>query len=146
MSFFCDFLTTLADAKIKFVFIGSISHEPLFFDLVLAMDDDNLEHFINISKSFKLRPVIPVDIDSLKNSISIESLYQTKGMNNFTLRGQGISAPAINMLIKPAINYAVLQQDAIPSVIAGRYIKVASSNHSMFMKFISCHVYSTTVH
>ena len=91
-----DFLQALSGDSVEFVLVGGMAVQlhgylrmTYDIDLVLAMSDANLSRFIEVAKRFGLTPVIPVPIDSLKNSSLIDQWHREKGMLAFALREPG---------------------------------------------------------
>lgn len=74
-----ELLQLLADKQIQYVLVGGLAvqlHSFLYaifdIDLVLAMGDERLVRFIDVAKSYGLKPGIPVPIDSLRNADQID--------------------------------------------------------------------------
>ncbi|MCF8179251.1 MAG: hypothetical protein K9J74_12140 [Sulfuritalea sp.] len=88
-----ELLQSLTDEPVQYVLVGGLAvqlhgymRSTFDIDLVLAMNDDNLERFINVAKRHGLTPGIPVPIDSLRNADQIEKWHREKGMLAFSLR------------------------------------------------------------
>lgn len=136
-----DILRALADAEVQFVLVGGFAvqlhgfvRNTIDLDLVLAMTDGNLSRFIEIAKQFGLQPVIPVQIDALKDAAQIERWHLEKGMLAFALREPQVAGSVIDILVRPEISFDVLQQGAVSAKLFGRSLKIASIEHLLLMK------------
>ena len=139
-----DILRALADTGVQFVLVGGFAVQlhgfvraTLDLDLVLAMDDANLTKFIDVAKQFKLAPIIPVSIDSLKNAKQIDQWHKEKGMLAFALREPQVSGSVIDVLVRPEVTFDALQLDATTVDLFGRSVKIASIEHLLLMKRIA---------
>ena len=139
-----DILRALADTGVQFVLVGGFAVQlhgfvraTLDLDLVLAMDDANLTKFIDVAKQFKLAPIIPVSIDSLKNAKQIDQWHKEKGMLAFALREPQVSGSVIDVLVRPEVTFDALQLDATTVDLFSRSVKIASIEHLLLMKRIA---------
>ena len=140
MSMF-DLIKTLADADVDYVLVGGLAvalhgypRVTMDVDVVLAMDEENLQRFIDCAKAAGLQPVIPVSIDSLARPELLDQWYKEKGMLAFGLRHPAAMATVIDVLIKPVIPYAQLRRDAVLVAVGPLTIPVASIDHLVAMK------------
>ena len=116
-------------------------------DIVLAMDADNLGKFVEVARKNKLRPTIPVSLDSLAQPELIEQWYREmgqagkphsgcsqKGMLVFSLRGPEAMATVLDVLVRPAVPFADMRRDAEMIEVGTVRIPVASIGHLVAMK------------
>lgn len=129
---------------VQFVLVGGFAvqlrgfiRSTLDIDLVLAMDDRNLSRFIEVGKRFGLVPVMPVQIDSLKNTALIDQWHREKGMHAFAVREPGITGTVIDLLVRPDVPYERLAADATMMPLFGSNVAVASIDHLLEMKRIA---------
>ncbi len=139
-----ELLGTLSQHNVDFVLVGGMAVQlhgymrmTYDIDLVLAMNDENLNRFINAAKNLGFSPVIPVAIESLKDADQIERWYREKGMLAFALREPTQAGSVIDVLIKPEVSFDNLLVDAVDGELFGRKIKVASIDHLLIMKRIA---------
>ena len=57
-------------------------------DVVLALNDGNLDRFIDNARRENLRPVLPIQIDSLRDAKLVDQWHREKGMLAFALRAR----------------------------------------------------------
>ena len=136
-----DLLRLLAEAKVEFVLVGGLAvalhgyqRATLDVDIVLAMDDENLQHFLAVAKASGLRPTMHVQLDSLAQPALIEQWYREKGMLAFSVRGPDTVAAVLDILVRPVIPFADLRRDATLIEIGSISIPVASIGHLIAMK------------
>lgn len=134
----------MSQHNVDFVLVGGMAVQlhgymrmTYDIDLVLAMNDENLNRFINVAKNLGFSPVIPVAIESLKDADQIERWYREKGMLAFALREPTQAGSVIDVLIKPEVSFDNLLVDAVDGELFGRKIKVASIDHLLIMKRIA---------
>ncbi len=139
-----ELLGTLSQHNVDFVLVGGMAVQlhgymrmTYDIDLVLAMNHENLNRFINVAKNLGFSPVIPVAIESLKDADQIERWYREKGMLAFALREPTLAGSVIDVLIRPEVSFDNLLADAVDGELFGRKIKVASIDHLLIMKRIA---------
>ncbi len=139
-----ELLGTLSQHNVDFVLVGGMAVQlhgymrmTYDIDLVLAMNDENLNRFINVAKNLGFSPVNPVAIESLKDADQIERWHREKGMLTFALREPTLAGSVIDVLIRPEVSFDNLLVDAVDGELFGRKIKVASIDHLLIMKRIA---------
>lgn len=136
-----DLIKLLAENDVDFVLVGGLAvalhgypRMTMDVDVVLAMDDANLQRFIDSAKVGGLRPTMPVPIESLAHPELIEQWHREKGMLAFSLRSPEAQATVIDILVRPMVPYTELRAAAV-SVDMGPYrIPIASIDHLITMK------------
>jgi len=136
-----ELLQALSDGEIQYVLVGGLAVQLHGFlrstfdiDLVLAMNDENLDRFIEIAKRYGLIPVIPVPIDALKNARQIEQWHREKGMLAFALREPQTGGTVVDILVRPEVPYEKLIANAIPGKLFARQVWIASIDDLLIMK------------
>lgn len=136
-----ELLQSLADSSVDYVLVGGLAVQLHGFlratvdiDLVLAMNDANLDRFIEVAKQFGLQPVIPVPIDALKNAQQIDLWHREKGMLAFALREPQVGGSVINVLVRPDVSFDKLSASAVKGRLFGREVMIASIDDLITMK------------
>ena len=136
-----DFLQALSGDSVEFVLVGGMAVQlhgylrmTYDIDLVLAMNDANLARFIEVAKRFGLTPVIPVPIDSLKNSSLVDQWHREKGMLAFALREPGVGGGVVDVLVRPDVPYEALAAQAVRGKMFEHSVRIASLDHLLEMK------------
>lgn len=138
---FADVLKGLHDSQIDYVLVGGlavflngISRATLDIDLALAMNDSNLDKFIDYAKKLGLKPRIPVSIDSLKSASQIDTWFLEKGMIAFSLVGPRFDDLSIDILVRPVVPFEELRAHAHHASFSGGEVVVASPEDLIRMK------------
>lgn len=131
----------LVDAEVDFVLVGGLAvalhgyqRMTMDVDVVLAMTPDNLRRFIDQAKAERLKPIIPVPIESLADADLIAQWHKEKGMLAFALRDEDMTATVIDVLVAPVVSFDDLRRDALPVPVGRLTIPIASINHLIAMK------------
>jgi hypothetical protein len=139
-----ELLQALSDNEVQYVLVGGLAVQLHGFmratvdiDLVLAMNNANLDRFIEVAKKFGLKPIIPVSIDSLKNAQQIDQWHREKGMLAFALREPQIGGSVIDVLVRPDIAFDRLMTGAVIGKLFGRQVPIASIDDLIEMKRIA---------
>jgi hypothetical protein len=139
-----ELLQSLAQEKVQYVLVGGLAVQLHGFmrstfdiDLVLAMDDENINRFVAVSKSHGLVPVMPVAIDALKNAGQLEQWYREKGMLAFALREPHIGGSVVDILIRPDVPFDKLLANAIVGELFSLQVHIASIEDLLTMKRIA---------
>ena len=136
-----DLLTTLSSGKIDYVLVGGLAvtlhgyqRLTMDVDVVLALTDENLAKFVDCANSAKLRPVLPIPIDSLRDATLIDHWHREKGMLAFALRGPEMMATVIDVLVRPVVSFDELKRNAVTKRIGPLSIPVASIDDLISLK------------
>lgn len=136
-----ELLQSLADEPVQYVLVGGLAVQLHGFlratfdiDLVLAMNDENLARFIAVAKRYQLAPGIPVPIDALTDADQIARWHREKGMLAFSLREPQVGGSVIDVLVRPEVSFDTLAAGAVPGVLFGRQVLIASIPDLLTMK------------
>jgi hypothetical protein len=139
-----ELLQSLADARVDYVLVGGLAVQLHGFmratvdiDLVLAMNDANLDRFIEVAKCFGLQPIVPVPIDALKNAQQIDQWHREKGMLAFALREPQVGGSVIDVLVRPDVTFDRLLAGATRGALFGRQVMIASIDDLIAMKRVA---------
>ncbi|MBP9217625.1 MAG: nucleotidyl transferase AbiEii/AbiGii toxin family protein [Sterolibacterium sp.] len=140
MSMF-DLLRLLTEAKVEFVLVGGLavalrgySRLTMDVDIVLAMDIENLQHFITYARNANLRPVMPVNLEDLTRPELLNQWHDEKHMQAFSLQSRDAVATVLDILIRPVLDFETLKKAADGIEIGPLTIPVASIDHLIAMK------------
>jgi hypothetical protein len=136
-----NLLAALSGGKIDYVLVGGLAvalhgyqRVTMDVDVVLALDDENLEKFVDCAKRANLKPVPPIPIDSLRDAALIDRWHREKGMLAFALRGPEIMATVIDVLVRPMVSFEELKRNAVTKRIGPLSIPVASIDDLITLK------------
>ncbi len=136
-----DLIKMLEDAGVDYVLVGGLAvalhgyqRVTMDVDVVLALDESNLRRFIAGARTAGLKPVMPVDIESLVQPELLERWHQEKGMLAFGLRKPDGMATIIDILFRAVVPFEQLRRDAVFVEVGPLRIPVASIDHLIAMK------------
>ena len=136
-----ELLKSLSEARVGYVLVGGLAvqlhgylRSTFDIDLVLAMNDENLARFIDVVKRCGMKPVIPVDIDALRDARQIEQWHREKGMLAFVLREPQAGGNVIDILVRPEITYERLLKNAVEAELSGNKVCIAGIDDLLVMK------------
>lgn len=136
-----ELLKSLSEARVDYVLVGGLAvqlhgylRSTFDIDLVLAMNDENLTRFIGVARGFGMKPVIPVDIDALRDARQIEQWHRDKGMLAFALREPQAGGNVIDILVRPEITYERLLENAVEAELSGSKVRIAGIADLLVMK------------
>jgi hypothetical protein len=111
--FYLDLFRALNEHQVRYLLVGGLAMNlhgvprmTMDVDLILAMDEANLERFIDCAKSLALSPVAPVPLSALKDVEQRRQWIEQKHMIAFALQPASPGAPTVDVLIAPAIDIA----------------------------------------
>ncbi len=136
-----DLLATLSEAEIDYVLVGGLAvalhgyqRVTMDVDVVLALNDANLAKFVDCAKSAKLKPVLPIPIDSLRDEALNDLWHRERGMLAFGLRGPDMMATVIDVLMRPLVSFDELKRNAVTKHVGPLSIPVASIDDLIRLK------------
>ena len=136
-----NLLATLSDAKIDYVLVGGLAvtlhgyqRVTMDVDVVLALNDENLANFVDCARRAKLRPVLPIPLDALRDAAVIDLWHREKGMLAFGLRSPDMMATVIDVLVRPVVPFDELKRNAVTKRIGPLSIPVASIDDLIKLK------------
>ena len=134
-------LSGLTESDVDFVLVGGLAvtlhgyqRLTMDVDVVLALNNENLDRFIDNAKRENLKPVLPIPIDSLRDAALIDQWHRDKGMLAFALRGPDMMATVIDVLVRPVVSFEQLKRNAVTKRIGSIAIAVASIDDLISMK------------
>ena len=134
-------LSGLTESDVDFVLVGGLAvtlhgyqRLTMDVDVVLALNNENLDRFIDHAKRENLKPVLPISIDSLRDAALIDQWHRDKGMLAFALRGPDMMATVIDVLVRPVVSFEQLKRNAVTKRIGSIAIAVASIDDLISMK------------
>ncbi len=136
-----DILAALFNADVDYVLVGGVAvglhgyiRATMDVDIVMAMNDENLEKFIHLAHMLGLKPVLPIDINELKQADKIRDWIQNRHMLAFGLRATDSINNIIDVMVQTPVSFDSLKNSAITRFIASTPVKVASIDHLIEMK------------
>ena len=134
-------LAALSDAKIDYVLVGGLAvtlqgyqRLTMDVDVVLSLNDENLAKFVDCAKNARLKPVLPIPIDALRDAALIDRWHHEKGMPAFALRDPDRMATVIDVLVRPVVPFDEIERNAVTKRIGPLSVPVASIDDLIRLK------------
>jgi hypothetical protein len=83
---------------------------------------------------FRSKPVIPVDIDTLRDARQIAQWHREKGMLAFALREPQAGGNVVDILVRPELSYERLLEHAVEAELSGNIVRIAGIDDLLVMK------------
>lgn len=139
--FYLDLFSELQKHEVRYLVIGGIAinlhgveRATMDVDLVLAMDEDNLQRFLRAATELKLKPTLPVQLESLCDSRQIDEWVCEKHLIAFSLRPPSRTAPSIDIVVRPRVPFEAMYQNRLEKDIGGVRLNVASIDDLIALK------------
>ncbi|MDP3537160.1 MAG: nucleotidyl transferase AbiEii/AbiGii toxin family protein [Azonexus sp.] len=109
---YLDLFQALHAHQVRYLLVGGLAMNlhgvprmTMDVDLVLAMDEANLDHFIDCAKSLGLVPLAPVPLSALKDPAQRKDWFEQKHMLAFGLQNTNARVPVmVDILIAPQVD------------------------------------------
>ena len=104
-------------------------------DLILAMDEGNLDRFIDCAASAGLSPIAPVPLAALKDPVQRQQWIEQKHMIAFALHNSLARIPVmVDILISPPVDIEAAFTRAITRDVDGTPLHVAAIEDMIRLK------------
>lgn len=131
---YVELFRALADHQVRYLLVGGLAMNlhgvprmTMDVDLILAMDEENLDHFIACAKTLGLSPVAPVPLNALKDAKLRQQWVEEKHLIAFGLQNNTARIPIlVDILIAPNIDIQAAFQRAIIRDMDGTPLTLAS--------------------
>lgn len=137
---YLDLFHALSTHQVRYVLVGGLAMNlhgvprmTMDIDLILAMDDANLDHFIRCAEALELRPVAPVKLADLKDPALRQQWITQKHMIAFGLQGEH-NHLMVDILIAPKINLDQALQRAERRPVGDTEVVLASIDDMIALK------------
>lgn len=139
--FYLDIFRALDAEKVRYLLVGGLAlnihgveRATMDVDLMLALDPENLEAFKRAAVALGLRPSQPVTLDGLADPQTRRHWAVEKRMVAFALRPPEPSAPTLNILVEPSIDFAAAWARRIEKDLAGIHVQLAAIDDLIALK------------
>jgi hypothetical protein len=139
--FYLDLFRALDQEQVRYLLIGGLAlnihgveRATMDIDLLLAMDSDNLQSFMRAAQQLQLRPLLPVSLESLADPAQLQRWAEEKHMLAFALRPPEPSAPTVDILIQPKIDFGQAWQRRIEKIFGNDHVQLAHIDDLIALK------------
>lgn len=139
---YLDLFAALNLHKVRYILVGGLAMNlhgvprmTMDVDIVLAMDEANLDLFIECAKALQLSPVAPVQISDLKDANKRRDWVENRHMIAFGLQNKTAKPPTIvDVLIAPQIDITAAFVRAINTQVGDTQLLLASVEDMIQLK------------
>lgn len=139
--FYLDLFRTLQEERVDYVVVGGLAinlhgveRATMDVDLVLAMDDGNLRRFLNAATRLKLKPSLPVPLESLCDAKQLDAWVRDKHLIAFSLRPASPNTPTVDIIVRPAVPFDLMYRNRIEKDVGGVRLSLASIEDLIALK------------
>jgi hypothetical protein len=139
--FYLDLFRTLQEERVEYLVVGGLAinlhgveRATMDVDLVLAMDEANLKCFLNAATRLKLKPSLPVPIESLCDAKQLDAWVREKHLIAFSLRPPTPNMPTVDIIVRPAVPFERMARNRIEKDVGGVRLSLASIDDLIALK------------
>ena len=139
--FYLDLFRTLQEERVDYVVVGGLAinlhgveRATMDVDLVLAMDDANLRRFLSAADRLKLKPILPVSIEALRDAKQLDAWAREKRLIAFSLHSASPNLPTVDIIVRPAVPFNAMHRNRIEKDIGGVRFNLASIDDLIKLK------------
>ncbi len=139
--FYLDLFRMLQEESVDYVVVGGLAinlhgveRATMDVDLVLAMDESNLRRFLAAATRLKLKPSLPVSIESLCDAKQLDAWVREKHLIAFPLRPASPNVPTVDIIVRPAVPFEQMHGNRIEKEVGGVRLSLASIDDLISLK------------
>ncbi len=139
--FYLDLFGKLQEFEVEYLLIGGLAvslhgveRSTMDIGITVAMQSANLDKLIACAESLKLKPVLPVPLNSLLDITLLKQWHKEKNLQAFALRTEEIAGVTLDILLFPPVGFADMQQRAVRFTVGHTQIKVAAIEDLISLK------------
>ena len=139
--FYIDLFSALQRHQVQYVLIGGLAvslhgveRTTMDIDITVAMQRDNLNALIAMAHDIKLKPVLPVPLESLLDLNLLKKWHDERNLKAFALKTDELAGVTLDILLFPPIDFADMHKRAVIFDVANTQIKVAAIDDLITMK------------
>ena len=139
--FYIELFRALEKEDVRYLVVGGVAvnlhgaeRMTSDVDLMLALDSANLKRFFLAVASFGFKPVIPATLEQLCDADTLERWITEKRMLAFALRPTEDTAPTVDILVKPVVDFDEAYPRRLRLAAGGVNISVAAASDLITLK------------
>ena len=138
--FYLDLFRCLHTRDVRYLLAGGLAMNlhgvprmTMDIDLVIALDDANVDAFLECARELELKPQAPILLESLKDADQRHSWIEEKHLIAFALVGApGI--PTVDILLKHQLDFDAAVERAVVQNIDDVPVRIASVDDMITLK------------
>lgn len=139
--FYVDLFRCLHERKVRYLLAGGLAMNlhgvprmTMDVDLLLALDDRNIDGFIQCARDLGLKPQAPVPLESLKDANQRQAWIEQKRLVAFALSGADAAAPTVDVILRHDLDLEAALKRAILRDIGDVAVNVACIEDMIALK------------
>lgn len=139
--FLFDLFRALDHEKVRYVLIGGLAlnihgveRATMDIDLMLAMDAENLDAFCRVAEQLGMTPQLPVTMLEFMNPAIRQQWIDERHLLAFALKVQEPSAPAVDVLVQPKIDFEQVWKHRVEKNLGDMCISLAHIDDLITLK------------
>jgi hypothetical protein len=140
--FFVELFRLLERERVRYLVVGGVAvnlhgaeRMTMDVDIMLALDAENLRHFLEAIRPLKLKPANPlVTMEQFCDAATVESWIRDKHMLAFQLRPTQGHGPSLDVLVKPAVPFEPAYARRVMFKVEDFEVVVASAQDLIALK------------
>ena len=139
--FYQRLFATLARHDVRYLLVGGLAvnihgipRMTMDVDVIIALDPENVDHFIAAVAALGLRPVLPVTMAELADPAKRREWVEQRNRVAFALRAQEAGVPTVDVMLGIELQFEVAYRRRVVRDLDGVAIDVAAIADLIAMK------------
>ena len=142
--FYLDLFSSLARHDVRYLLVGGLAMNlhgvprmTMDVDILLALDEENLDHFFAVAEELKLRPALPVSLKELADPAKRETWVNERNLIAFALNCTEKFAPTVDVLIGTGLPFDAAYARRVERQINGVAVSLAATEDMIALKSLA---------
>jgi hypothetical protein len=138
--FYLDLFRCLHEHGVRYLLAGGLAMNlhgvprmTMDVDLVVALDDANVDAFLQCARDLMLKPQAPVPLDSRRDPEQRRAWIEDKRLIAFGLSGAP-GTPTVDILLKHPLDFAAAMERAVLQMVDDAPVRIASIDDTIALK------------
>jgi hypothetical protein len=139
--FYQRLFESLAKHEVRYLLVGGLAvnlhgipRMTMDVDVVIALDPENVDHFINAARELAMRPVLPIALADLADPNKRDEWVSRRNLIAFALREREPSAPTVDVLLAVDLAFDAAYKRRVVRDLDGVMISLAAVPDLIAMK------------
>jgi len=139
--FYLELFRALEKFDVRYLLVGGVAvnlhgieRMTMDVDLMVALDAENLDHFVAAAEALGLKPTVPVSIRDLGDPVKVRSWIEEKRALVLSLRPPAASDPTVDILLVTPVAFGEAYPLRVRKRIEGIVVSLASIPHLIALK------------
>lgn len=139
--YYIDIFQALARHRVRYLLVGGLAMNlhgvprmTMDMDLVVALDDANLQGFVEAAADLGMTPVLPLALTDLLDPQKREMWVKERNMVAFSLRSIKPDGPTLDVLIAPLLDFETAFARAVSRDLGSTTVTLAAVEDMIALK------------